>query len=189
MASQARRIVNVVIPAAGLGRRLRPVTRGSPKEMLPLGGRPLIWHALREAKTAGFLKAFVVVSPGKQDLIKYLESNDLPLDVAAVMQSEPAGVGDAVLRAESTGTGFAMFMRRPAQLRCACVGCRLRWLIASVLPLTDVRMVCSGSGPLLRSRLQERRRPTWRFLADTSSLGPSSTHWQDFTTRSEESCS
>ena len=91
--------MNVVIPAAGLGRRLRPVTRGSPKEMLPLGGRPLIWHALREAKTAGFLKAFVVVSPEKQDLIKYLESDDLPLDVAAVMQSEPAGVGDAVLRA------------------------------------------------------------------------------------------
>ena len=96
-ASRFRSIVNVVIPAAGLGTRLRPITGGSPKEMLLLGGRPLIWHALREARSAGFTTAVVVVSQGKQELIEYLGSDDLPMKVVVVMQPTPAGVGDAVL--------------------------------------------------------------------------------------------
>ena len=76
-----------------------PVTGGSPKEMLPLGGKPLIWHALQEAARAGFESAIVVVSPGKDELVGYLGSDDLPLEAAMVVQETPAGIGDAVLRA------------------------------------------------------------------------------------------
>ena len=54
--------------------RLRPVTGGSPKEMLLLGGKPLIWHALLEAARAGFESAIVVVSPGQEELVSYLGS-------------------------------------------------------------------------------------------------------------------
>jgi UTP--glucose-1-phosphate uridylyltransferase len=94
--------MKVVVPAAGLGMRLRPLTGGSlSKEMLPLGGRPLIWHALREAASAGFESAIVVVSPGKEKLVSYLFSGDLPVPIALVTQPSPAGVGDAVLLAAS----------------------------------------------------------------------------------------
>lgn len=79
--------------------------------MLPLGGRPLIWHGLREARKAGFETAFVVVSPAKAELIEYLDSDDLPLDVVTVVQASPAGVGDAVLcAAESAGAAFGVLL-------------------------------------------------------------------------------
>ena len=45
-------IAGVVIPAAGLGTRLRPLTETCPKEMLPVGGRPLIAASLLEVVAA-----------------------------------------------------------------------------------------------------------------------------------------
>jgi UTP--glucose-1-phosphate uridylyltransferase len=100
-----------VIPAAGLGTRLLSITGGAPKEMLPLGGKPLIWHGLREAMNAGFEKALVVVSKAKVELIEYLDSADLPIDVVTVMQPSPAGIGDAVLwAAESAGAPFGVLL-------------------------------------------------------------------------------
>jgi UTP-glucose-1-phosphate uridylyltransferase len=68
------------------------------KEMLPLGGRPLIMHAIEEAERAGFSEAAIVVSPGKVDLRKFLEQDRFPLPVSIRLQPEPLGIGDAVLR-------------------------------------------------------------------------------------------
>lgn len=67
-AKKLRRTLNLVIPAAGLGKRLHPITGGSAKEMPPLGGKPLIWHALNEVRNAGFKTAFVVVSKAKAEV-------------------------------------------------------------------------------------------------------------------------
>ncbi len=39
----------LVLPAAGLGTRMRPVNSLVPKELLPLGGKPVIQYALDEA--------------------------------------------------------------------------------------------------------------------------------------------
>jgi len=69
------------------------------KEMLPLGGRPLIMHAIEEAERAGFSEAAVVISPGKADLRKFLDEDRFPLPVSIKVQPEPLGIGDAVIRA------------------------------------------------------------------------------------------
>jgi UTP--glucose-1-phosphate uridylyltransferase len=79
--------------------------------MLPLGGKPLIWHGLREARDAGFESAIVVVSKSKAELTDYLDSDVLPLPVMTVMQDSPAGIGDAVLwAAELAGTPFGVLL-------------------------------------------------------------------------------
>lgn len=90
--------MKVVIPAAGAGKRFASQGFTSPKELLPLGGRPLIAHALLEAKRAGFESALVVVAPAKESLIQYLVTASLPLPVEMVVQPLPAGIGDAVVR-------------------------------------------------------------------------------------------
>ncbi len=41
------REVRVIIPAAGVGSRLRPYTEDAPKALVPIAGRPLIWHTMR----------------------------------------------------------------------------------------------------------------------------------------------
>ena len=50
MSSTIRR---AVIPAAGLGSRLLPLTKAIPKEMLPVGDKPVIEHTVRELVASG----------------------------------------------------------------------------------------------------------------------------------------
>ncbi|MEW5772365.1 MAG: NTP transferase domain-containing protein [Thermodesulfobacteriota bacterium] len=77
-----------VIPAAGLGARMRAVDPLRPKELLPVAGRPLILHALEEAALAGCAEAVVVIRPGKEDLRRLLE------DPAFVRREYPAAAAD-----------------------------------------------------------------------------------------------
>lgn len=101
-----------LIPAAGLGTRLRPVTRSVPKELLPIGTRPMLQWCLTEALEGGFDEIGIVVSAAKPALEAYVREERwkeglLPaLDDAArgarltvFVQDPPAGVVGAVLAA------------------------------------------------------------------------------------------
>jgi len=90
--------MKVSIPAAGRGARFASEHLSVPKELLPLGERPVLEHALREAARAGFDAAAVVVSPSKEQIRRFLADHSLPLPVEVVVQPEPLGIGDAVLR-------------------------------------------------------------------------------------------
>ena len=90
--------MRVVIPAAGLGTRFSSQGLQIPKELLTLGDKPLLGHALAEAARAGFEAATVVLSPTKHQLRKFLSDGAHPLPVEIVVQPEPLGIGDAVLR-------------------------------------------------------------------------------------------
>ncbi len=62
-----RRIdIPAVVPAAGLGTRMRKLCGERPKELLPVGGLAAIEHSLVEALDAGLSRVAVVVRPDKQ---------------------------------------------------------------------------------------------------------------------------
>jgi len=50
-----QKIVKAVIPAAGFGTRMLPATKAVPKEMLPVGRKPLIQFAVEEAVASGMV--------------------------------------------------------------------------------------------------------------------------------------
>jgi len=79
-----------VIPAAGLGTRMRAVDPLRPKELLPVAGRPILLHALEEAVLAGCTEAVVVIRPGKEDLRRLVE------DPAFARREFPAAARDLV---------------------------------------------------------------------------------------------
>ncbi|HEY4028127.1 MAG TPA: sugar phosphate nucleotidyltransferase [Candidatus Dormibacteraeota bacterium] len=134
--SNGRRPAMVVIPAAGLGRRFLPVSRVVAKELLLLGRKPLVHHALDEVERAGFTSATIVTSPSKPALRSYFdpepqleralrERGDLEtlaclreaaaiagrLRLRFVEQSSPLGLGDAVRLAGARQTGpFAVLL-------------------------------------------------------------------------------
>ena len=54
------RIRKVVIPAAGLGTRLYPITKSQPKEMLPLGRKPAIQLVAEEAVSNGLHQILLI---------------------------------------------------------------------------------------------------------------------------------
>lgn len=114
----------VVIPAAGLGVRMRgaDLPPETPKELLPLAGRPLICHALDEALLAGMRRAVVVIRRGKEDLRRLvedpawargrwpgahenLERARRRLEFSFPVQKRPRGEADAMLLAEAVAGG------------------------------------------------------------------------------------
>jgi UTP--glucose-1-phosphate uridylyltransferase len=58
-------IRRAVIPAAGRGSRLLPLTKAIPKEMLPVGDKPVIEHTVRELIDSGITNIAIVVSGDK----------------------------------------------------------------------------------------------------------------------------
>ncbi len=112
-------IRKAVFPVAGLGTRFLPATKAMPKEMLPLVDRPLIQHAVDEARAAG-IEEFVFVSSagktlledhfdrlhhlnqtlaerGKSDALAVVEAGELPMgSLTVTRQHTPLGLGHAV---------------------------------------------------------------------------------------------
>ncbi|MBJ7328415.1 MAG: NTP transferase domain-containing protein [Solirubrobacteraceae bacterium] len=90
-------IADAVVPVAGLGTRLRPLTRALPKELLPVARMPVIEHVVRELADSGIERVVLVTRRGKQAIVDHLDGlEDLPCDVMAVRQAEPRGLGDAI---------------------------------------------------------------------------------------------
>ena len=118
-----RKIRKAVFPVAGMGTRFLPATKANPKEMLPVVDKPLIQYAAEEAVAAGietlifitgrhkrsiedhFDKAYELenqlIANGKHDMLA-VARNVLPgnVDCIYIRQSEPLGLGHAVLCAQ-----------------------------------------------------------------------------------------
>jgi UTP--glucose-1-phosphate uridylyltransferase len=125
-------IKTAVFPVAGRGTRFLPITKASPKEMLPIVDKPLIQYAVDEALSAGaetlvFITGSskraiedhfdndpelesVLQAQGKQELLDALHSI-LPSWASCVYIRQPAplGLGHAVLCARPV-VGDAPFM-------------------------------------------------------------------------------
>ena len=63
--------MKAVIPAAGLGTRFLPIAKAVPKEMLPVGDRPVIHYVVEEAAAAGFDEILLILSRGKEMIAQY----------------------------------------------------------------------------------------------------------------------
>jgi glucose-1-phosphate thymidylyltransferase len=79
-----------VVPAAGHAARLQPL-RGS-KEVLRVGGRPVIEHIVERMRRAGCADIRVVTRPEKVDVIEYAQRADL-----AVVLARPPSVSASLL--------------------------------------------------------------------------------------------
>jgi len=66
---------NAVIPVAGLGTRLLPATKSQPKEMLPVGRKPIVQYIVEELIHVGVEEILFVTGPGKTSLENYFDMN------------------------------------------------------------------------------------------------------------------
>jgi len=117
------RVRRAVIPAAGLGTRFLPATKGIPKEMLPLVDRPLIQYAVEDALAAGIEHIVIVTSRGKGAIEDYfdmqpeldfqlrLAGKTAQIDELAALQLEP-GTISYVRQQLPRGLGHAVWCAR-----------------------------------------------------------------------------
>lgn len=113
-------IRKAVLPVAGLGTRFLPLTKAVPKEMLPIGARPVISYVVEEARAAGITEFIFVTGANKQAIETYfspapeleellchsgqetlcaqIRAQCLPEhQMLFTRQDSPRGLGDAVL--------------------------------------------------------------------------------------------
>ena len=64
-------IKQAIIPLAGLGTRLLPLTSVIPKELLPINGKPGLEYILDECLDAGIKEIIFVISNKKKVIKKY----------------------------------------------------------------------------------------------------------------------
>ncbi len=65
----------VIIPVAGLGTRLLPISKSIPKEMVPVVDRPLIQHVVEEAMAAGLNEIILVTRGGKSAVEDHFDTH------------------------------------------------------------------------------------------------------------------
>ncbi len=118
-----RKIRKAVFPVAGLGSRFLPVTKASPKEMLPIVDKPLIQYAVEEAAACGSTEMIFVTGRNKRAIEDHFDkayeletelerkNKNVLLDMVRsvlpegvrciyIRQAEPLGLGHAVLCAQ-----------------------------------------------------------------------------------------
>ncbi len=61
----AQLVRKAVIPAAGLGTRVLPISKACPKEMLPIVDKPAIQYIVEEAVAAGITDILIITNRGK----------------------------------------------------------------------------------------------------------------------------
>jgi len=105
-----------VIPCGGRGTRLLPITNWVPKEMLPVGLKPILYWALDEAADAGLLRAIIVTNPHKPMLETAARNYPGPLELEFVPQEHPRGLGDALLRVRDSLAGSPFLALLPDNL-------------------------------------------------------------------------
>lgn len=90
-------INKAVIPAAGQGTRLRPLTNYLSKPMLPLGKKPVLQHIIEELKEAGIKEIAVVVRSDDQRMVDYFKEDAA---IQFIFDDSSSGPGGAILKTE-----------------------------------------------------------------------------------------
>jgi len=117
-------ITKAVFPVAGLGSRFLPVTKASPKEMLPVVDKPLIQYAVEEAAAAGITDMIFITGRNKRAIEDHFDkAYELETELAlrnktelleTVQSATPPGINCIYIRqTEALGLGHAVLCAAP----------------------------------------------------------------------------
>ena len=132
-------IKQAIIPLAGLGTRLLPLTSVFAKELLPINGKPGLEYILDECIDAGIKEVIFIISKKKMMIKKYFYNDKFYKDlikrkpnlriineykkilkykkmIKFVFQDKPLGTGDAVLKTKKFIKGKFFLMLLPDDL-------------------------------------------------------------------------
>ncbi len=119
-----KKITKAVFPVAGLGTRFLPVTKASPKEMLPVVDKPLIQYAVEEAAAAGITDMIFITGRNKRAIEDHFDkAYELETELSLrnktalleqVQAATPRGINCVYIRqTEALGLGHAVLCAEP----------------------------------------------------------------------------
>jgi glucose-1-phosphate thymidylyltransferase len=92
-----------IILAGGRATRLRPLTKITSKQLLPVYNKPMIYYPIQTLAKAGITDVLVIVAPeyAGQFLNLLGSGNDLGVNLSYEVQAEPKGLPDAFIVGEN----------------------------------------------------------------------------------------
>jgi len=109
-----------VVPVAGRGKRLWPLTMTRPKALVEVNGKYLLDYVIEEGLEAGFSRVVIVVGPEQQAKVSKAVDKwrkTIPeAEFFIVEQDKPMGTGDALWRTLDVVGGEPCVMRYPDDL-------------------------------------------------------------------------
>ncbi len=100
-----------VVPVAGLGTRLLPATKSQPKEMLPVGRKPVVQYVVEELARVGMERVLFITGPGKTSI-----ENHFDLNGELIQMLRETGKEDLLAEFEYERTPVQYFYTRQRQL-------------------------------------------------------------------------
>jgi UTP--glucose-1-phosphate uridylyltransferase len=93
-------VFRALIPCGGKGTRMRALTGGAPKEMIPVAGVPVLDRVVQECAASGVTELLIVIAPGKETIVDYFGPragrSGMPERIEFVVQENARGLADAI---------------------------------------------------------------------------------------------
>ena len=103
-----------LILSGGAGKRLRPITHTSAKQLVPIANKPILFYGIEEMATAGITDIGIVVAPTTGDEIKQAvgDGSKFGVRVTWIPQHAPLGLAHCVLVARDflADDDFVMYL-------------------------------------------------------------------------------
>lgn len=88
--------MKAILPVAGAGSRLRPLTNTQPKTLVSVAGKPILGHILDRLLPVGVSEVVLIVGQWGERIVDYVRDTYSGLKVSAIPQDDPQGLGHAV---------------------------------------------------------------------------------------------
>lgn len=94
-----------IIPVAGAGTRLRPLTYTQPKSLIPVAGKPIISYIIDDLKQAGVEDFVFVIGYFGEKIVDYVKEHEKDIHADFVHQPHREGLGHAIYLASEAIKG------------------------------------------------------------------------------------
>jgi UTP--glucose-1-phosphate uridylyltransferase len=108
-----RRVRKAVLPVAGLGTRILPAAKTTPKNMLNVFDRPMLAHVVAEGRAAGIEHFIVILGRGQSAIADYF---DRDFELESELAARGRGQLIADVRADLLAPGQMSFVRQMSPL-------------------------------------------------------------------------
>lgn len=93
-------MVQAVVPAAGKGTRLRPLTERRPKALVEVGGKPILAHCFEQLLDLPITDVVVIVGYRGEEIVDRYGKTFRDLSLTYAWQHDQRGLAHALLQAE-----------------------------------------------------------------------------------------
>jgi UTP--glucose-1-phosphate uridylyltransferase len=168
-------IHKAIVPAAGLGTRLLPATKSQPKEMLPVGRKPVIQYVVEELQAAGLTQMLIITGRRKRAIEDHFDPD--PTLLSALEQAGNEALLSELSYIQRNSRFFYTRQSSPKGLgHAVSLGAEFVDDDACVVALGDSMITGEDAAAPLRAMMQTHRDLDATAIIAVEQVAPDETH-------------